>query len=62
MLEAHREGILVGGACEAGEIYRAVLDGKPEEEIEKIASRYDYLEIQPLINNRFLIEQNRVSG
>lgn len=62
VLEAHREGILVGGACEAGEIYRAVLDGKPEDEIERIASRYDYLEIQPLINNRFLIEQNRVSG
>lgn len=62
VLEAHREGIIIGGACEAGEIYRAILDGKSEEEVERIASRYDYLEIQPLINNRFLIEQNRVSG
>ena len=61
VLEAHRDGIMIGSACEAGEVYRAVLDQKPEEEIEKIASRYDYLEIQPLINNRFLIEQGRIA-
>ena len=62
VLQAHRDGLIIGSACEAGEVYRAVLNGEPEERIEEIASRYDYLEIQPLINNRFLIEQNRVSG
>lgn len=62
VLEAHREGLIIGGACEAGEIYQAILNGKPEEEVERIANRYDYLEIQPLINNRFLVEQGRVSG
>ena len=61
VLESHREGILIGSACEAGEVYRAVLDERPEEEIEQIARRYDYLEIQPLINNRFLIEQGRIA-
>ena len=62
VLEAHREGLIIGGACEAGEIYQAILNNKSDEEIERIASRYDYLEIQPLINNRFLVEQGRVSG
>ncbi len=62
VLEAHREGLLIGSACEAGEVYRAVLDERPEDEIHRIAARYDYLEIQPLINNRFLLEQGRLES
>lgn len=60
IISKYREGIIIGGACEAGEVYRAILDNKPQDEIEKIASFYDYLEIQPLINNRFLIEKENL--
>ena len=59
-LEEHREGILLGSACEAGELYQALLDGSTEENLEKIAAFYDYLEIQPLANNDFLIREGRV--
>ena len=62
VIEEHREGIIIGSACEAGEVYRAVLNNMPEKEIEEIAGFYDYLEIQPLINNRFMIENGMVSG
>ncbi len=54
-IEKHREGLIIGSACEAGELYRAILDNRSEEDIEKIASFYDYLEVQPLCNNMFLV-------
>ena len=59
-LMKHREGLLLGSACEAGELYRALLDGKAEEEIARLVNFYDYLEIQPLGNNKFMIASERV--
>jgi DNA polymerase-3 subunit alpha (Gram-positive type) len=60
LLERHRAGLLLGSACESGELFRAVLEGRPEPELERIASFYDFLELQPLRNNAFLLREGRV--
>ena len=57
-----REGLIVGSACEAGELFSAIVAGKPQAELERIAAFYDFLEIQPLDNNRFLLNSGAAAS
>ncbi len=59
-LMKHREGLLIGSACEAGEIYTALVDGRPWEEILEKGRKYDYFEIQPVCNNHFMVRKETV--
>lgn len=61
-LSRHRKGLLVGSACEAGEVFQALLNERSEEKLSRIVSFYDYLEIQPIGNNRFMIDSERISS
>ncbi|MFW5648376.1 MAG: PolC-type DNA polymerase III [Candidatus Alkaliphilus sp. MAG34] len=62
LLDKHRDGLILGTACEAGELFQSILSNKPIEQIEHIADYYDYLEIQPIANNMFLIEKGKVKN
>lgn len=60
LVEKYREGLILGSACEAGELYRALLDGQSDMQIARLVSFYDYLEIQPTGNNRFMIASEKI--
>ncbi len=62
VLEKYRGGLILGSACEAGEVYRAIRKGLSDDKIKETASFYDYLEIQPLVNNRFMMEDGTVEN
>jgi len=62
LIEEYREGLIIGSACEAGELYKSILNNKDNNEIRNIVKFYDYLEIQPIGNNYHLAKENRVNG
>lgn len=62
LLNRYKEGLIIGSACERGELYQSIFENQDEEKIENIAKYYDYLEIQPLGNNQFYIDQGKLKS